>query len=257
MSDQPVPIAPPKAPRLTCYRVDANPMPIVPGEPERVWMNNTDNRFAYRCLPLAIANSSGWEIRAPAAFTVQWNGGAERKDLIVHADATMARKAVSHFAHGILTIHTGYLFRTDPGWGVWARGAPNVAKDGIAPLDGLIETDWLPFPFTMNWQMTRPGFVSFAKGEPLCFITPMPHFLLDEITPDIRDIAEDPGLEAEYATWRDSRNAFNQGLAQREPHIMKQGWQKFYVRGQDAVGTVRAGNHISRRRLATPIVDNE
>jgi hypothetical protein len=41
----------------------------------------------------------------------------------------------------------------------------NSPKDGIAPLTGVIETDWLPYPFTMNWQMTRPGSVRFDKDE--------------------------------------------------------------------------------------------
>jgi Family of unknown function (DUF6065) len=29
---------------------------------ERAWMDATDQRFAYRCLPLNIANAHGWEI---------------------------------------------------------------------------------------------------------------------------------------------------------------------------------------------------
>jgi hypothetical protein len=52
----------------------------------------------------------------------------------------------------VLSFHPGYLFRTDPEWAVWCRGAPNSHKDGIVALDGLIETDWLPFFFTMNWR---------------------------------------------------------------------------------------------------------
>jgi len=43
-------------------------------------------------------------------------------------------------------------------------GPPNWPKDGVYPLSGLVETDWLPFPFTMNWQMTRAGSVSFSAG---------------------------------------------------------------------------------------------
>ncbi|NDG04180.1 MAG: hypothetical protein EB121_02330 [Alphaproteobacteria bacterium] len=46
-----------------------------------------------------------------------------------------------------------------------ARGAPNSAKHGIAPLDGLIETDWLPFGFTMNWRFTAPGQVTFERDD--------------------------------------------------------------------------------------------
>ena len=73
----------------------------------------------------------------------------------------------------MLTFHPGYLFRTPPGWSMWAMGPPNHIKDGIQPLAGLVETDWLPFPFTMNWIFTRPGTVRFEKGEPFCFITLM------------------------------------------------------------------------------------
>ena len=42
---------------------------------------------------------------------------------------------------------------------MWAMGPPNHVKDGIQPLVGLVETDWLPFPFTMNWHLhpARPG----------------------------------------------------------------------------------------------------
>src|SRR5262245_59488229 len=68
---------------------------------------------------------------------------------------------MSHFGNGVLTFPVGYLFRTDPGVAVWARGIPNYAKDGIVALDGVIETDWLCFTFTMNWQCTRPGLVVF------------------------------------------------------------------------------------------------
>ena len=38
------------------------------------------------------------------------------------------------------------------------------------PLEGIIETDWLPMTFTMNWMFTSPGTVTFKAGEPFCFI---------------------------------------------------------------------------------------
>ena len=74
----------------------------------------------------------------------------------------LSRFVISHFGSGVLTFHAGYLFRTPPGWAVWARGAPNTVKDGIVPLDGLVETDWLPFTFTMNGA-SRAGRGSGSK----------------------------------------------------------------------------------------------
>ena len=100
----------------------------------------------------------------PCSFSATWTGGNLTSDIQIRPLGDPARvdsRVVSHFGHGVLTFHTGYLFRTSPGWALWCRGAPNTVKHGIVPLDGLVETDWLPFPFTMNWRFTRPGTVRF------------------------------------------------------------------------------------------------
>ena len=242
---------------LICYRMhDAAPQ-IVPGAPERDWMERTGDRYAYRCIPLSIANSTGWEILSTRAFQATWNGGQAKEDIALEATdggGPLAHLVMSHFAHGILTFHTGYLFRTDPGWGLVCRGVPNRAKDGIAPLDGLVETDWLPFGFTMNWQFTRPGKVTFAKGEPFCFVMPMPHLLLDDIAPEIRPLASNPELQAENAAWAASRGAFLAKLDARDPETVQEAWQRFYVRGAKDKGAPAPDTHRARRRLPAPVV---
>ena len=106
--------------------------------------------------------------------------------------------ARSHFSSGVLTLQPGYLFRTPPGWDMWAAGPPNWPKDGIQPLSGLVETDWLPFPFTMNWIFTRPGRIRFEKGEPFCFITLTPHRVMDEVQPIQRSFPSDMALKEQY-----------------------------------------------------------
>lgn len=242
------------APALTCVRLDADAPDLAPGRPERGWMDVTSDRFAYRCTPLTIANASGWEIRAPCTIQAVWFGGARPADLtIVGVDnaGRAARFATSHFGHGVLTFHTGWLFRTPPGWALWARGAPNWPKHGIAPLDGLVETDWLPFPFTMNWKFTAPGQVRFEKGEPFCFVTLAPHGALDAITPRIADLADDPALKADYEAWSASRGDFNRRLESGDAAAAAEGWQRNYVQGR-APGEARPDFHLSKRRLKPP-----
>jgi hypothetical protein len=109
------------APELVCYRLEANPPPLVPARSARAWMDETPDRFAYRCTPLSIANASGWEILSPCSFQAFWNGGARPQDIAIASEenpATLSRLVVSHFDSGVLTFHTGYLFRTPPGWAV-------------------------------------------------------------------------------------------------------------------------------------------
>lgn len=241
--------------RLTCYRIhDAAPR-IVPGRSDRPWMDATDKRFAYRCLPLTIANAMGWELLAPTRVDAEWNGGNRLADISVTvADPYWGddRFAASHFGHGILTLQTGYLFRTDPGVAVWARGAPNWPKDGMAPLDGIIETDWLPFTFTMNWQFTRPGQVVIEKDEPFCFVSLIEYRALENVEPEIVAMDRHPRVREQYQAWRDARLDFNRRLSEHDPETMKQGWQKWYVRGESASDTPAPATHISKLRLATP-----
>jgi hypothetical protein len=39
---------------------------------ERGWMDATGDSFAYRCLPLAVANAHGWEILCVRGFIARW-----------------------------------------------------------------------------------------------------------------------------------------------------------------------------------------
>ena len=105
---------------------------------------------------------------------------------------TSSQFALSHFALGIVTFQLTYLFRTEPGWNLFATGPTNNPKDGIAPLSGVIETDWLPYPFTMNWQMTRAGTVRFEKDEPICMVFPIPADALPGVEVDVRNLADNP-----------------------------------------------------------------
>jgi len=241
--------------KLTCYQVQQDPCRIVAARAERQWMDETDQRFAYRCLPLSIANAMGWELLLPHAVTATWNGGNALADVVVETDAAPGAKpaASSHFGHGVLTFHVGYLFRTEPGTGIWARGIPNLPKDGIAPLEGIVETDWLDFTFTMNWKFTRPGTVTFAREEPFCFITLIKYRALLDVVPEIMPIDRAPDVKQGFELWRSARLEFNAKLAAEDPETSTRGWQKWYMRGENAAGDKAGPGHLSKLRLAQPV----
>ncbi len=250
---------------LECFVMTTYPPEIVPGRPDRDWMDAFMARFPYRCLPLVMANTTGWEILCPTDITIVWNGGTGKNDLKVTCDADpeydLNHLVQSHFTHGVLTFHTGYMFRTPPGYSVLASGPPNHVKDGIQALSGLVETDWLPFPFTMNWLMTRPGMVSFKKGEPFCFFQVVQNKSQDEIQPVIKRLESDPELKQQFQAWADTRQAFNDSLMARDPETMKEAWQKFYFKGErpdtsgeQVKGVKAADDHVNRRRLKAPKV---
>ncbi|WP_300377356.1 DUF6065 family protein [Henriciella sp.] len=241
--------------QLECYKIYNTAPEIVPGRSQREWMDAFPDRHPYRCLPLTMANSTGWEILCPMDVKIIWDGGPMEHNVKLftrkETQAALPSFADSHFRRGIVTFHTGHLFRTPPGWGVWTSGPPNYFKDGIAPLTGLVETDWLPFPFTMNWQMTRPGEVVFKKGEPFCFVMPFEHGKTEEIQPERKLLSTNPELEHDYRAWHESRGSFNEKLKAMDSETVKAGWQRHYMKGQKVTGD-KADAHQTKRRLKPP-----
>lgn len=237
--------------KITAFVVDGHALDIRPAPLERDWMNATNQRFAYRCLPLAIANAHGWEILCPQTTIAVWDGGDGMDAIRVEGEAGATPSAVSHFGHGVLTFHVPAIFRTEPGWDLFVTGPVNAPRDAIAPLSGVVETDWAPFSFTMNWRFTRSAQrVRFEKGEPFCHVFPVRRGLLEEVEPAVRNLSSDPDLERRYREWTASRESFNRDLKQPGSEAREARWQKNYHRGEDAGGErLGAEDHRTRLRL--------
>jgi LPS sulfotransferase NodH len=226
--------APDPAKELIAYDV-ATPTStlLAPARPSRAWMDATPRRFAYRCLPMVIANQWGWLIRLTQRVEVIWDGSDRADGLRILDPPDGAAIAASHFGCGVLTFHAGYLFRTTQGYNLHVRGPANWPKDGISPLEGIIESDWIEATFTMNWKVTRPNHpIVFQADEPIAMVSPVRRGELEQFTAEIRPLSENPQLLAGYNAWSASRNAFNTGLRLAGSAARKEGWQKHYVRGR-------------------------
>ena len=228
-------------------------MPLVPAPAHRDWMAATNQHFANRCLPLLIANQSGWFLLNPYPFQAVWNGGALTGDLVIAplegGVGQGAMSVSSHFGYGILTWSLPYLFRTPPGWNLWARGPANLPKDGIQALEGVIETDWSIATFTMNWKMTRPGLaVAFEAGEPICMVSPQRRGEIEAFYPYSLPVSDDPELQRRYEDWLHGRNEFNETLKIPDSPAIRRGWQKDYFQGRTPDG-LRAAKHQTKLTL--------
>jgi hypothetical protein len=236
--------------QLIAYVIDGHDLRVRPAPLERQWMDDSDQRFAYRCLPLNIANSHGWELLCTAAFSAIWDGRATTDAIRIKTKPGILSPVVSHFGGGILTFHIPCLFRTDAGVDLFVTGPINRPKDAISALSGVVETDWSPYTFTMNWQFTRANQrVHFEADEPFCHLFPLQRGELENLTPSLRKLSENPELESEHRLWSEGRNTFNANLTDPASKAAQDQWQKTYFRGKAPSGKPAPEGHRSRLRL--------
>jgi hypothetical protein len=244
--------------KLIAYKTSPeNCQKLVPAARTRQWMDETPSSFAYHCLPLVMANSLGWFLINDVACEMEWNGSAQTEGVKIWADddsTDLQKKALplSHFGSGIVTFHVGYIFRTEEKISLLAKGPANNPKHGIVALEGLVETDWLPYPFTINWKMTLKNVrVRFERGEPIAQIIPYPSDLIGRIEPVEDSLESDPELRAKYEDYSAKRTHFN-----AQDRGTKR--QKYYIRGQDSLGNQYPENHLTdwKTRPFVPKVKN-
>jgi hypothetical protein len=213
-------------------------------------MDAATARSPYRCLPLVMANSFGWEVVTPVGLTAIWNGGPATDGVVVLADPGTIPPATSHFGEGILTFGLPLVFRTDPGTDLIVQGPVNQPKDGIAALTGVVESDWGPFSFTMNWKFTRPRTaVRFRKGEAICQLFPVRRSALEKVEPRLRPLSAVPELRLRHTEWKEQRTKFNEDLKVPGSTARAEGWQKHYQRGVDLQGNPGPPSHRTRNNL--------
>src|SRR6201994_2691906 len=224
-----------------------------PGQMNRDWMSGMHRSWANRCLPLLIANQSGWELRNPNAFTATWMGGNDITKVVVAPDRAAAGQFLpaSNFGYGILTWHLPILFRTPPGYDLLVRGPANHPKDAVSALEGVVETDWASSSFSMNWKLTRQLMpVRFEIDEPICMIVPQRRGELEEFAPELRPIESDEDLRRKYEFFLRSRHEMGQSQATTDTTAGERvPWEGDYARGHHADGEVGPQDHRTRRHL--------
>jgi len=242
--------------KIKAYRIDesSSNMEIRKGNRQRNWMDDTISKYAYRCLPLTIANCTGWDLYAPCDFIVSWNGGNHQSDMTINYEKDDMHFCGSGFGCGILTFHSGYIFKTSPEWNIMCTAPINEVIDWATPLTGIVETWWLNFTFTINWKLNKPGTYKHDCKIPVARIIPIPHNPIIETSMCV--LSDNQIIDDEYNDWVDDRQQLLDDIDQSfstqqdtgkvkldEP---KTHWEKTYYTGKDKSGQ-RINNHIIKK----------
>lgn len=241
---------------LLCYRVSDAPTRLLPARSRRRWMDDFPDAHPYRCLPLRIANACGWEVVLDCGLRVAYDGGMGIESVRLEVVGSSLRTdlvAESNFARGIVTLQTGFQFATPEGWQLLVTGPTNDPIDGLSPLSGIVETDWLPYPFTMNWVCTRRGVFEFKKGSAICTILPLRLTDAESWQPVVTPLAAAPAEAKDHAAFRAERESFRARLSAGDEVARKDGASGHYMKGEAPGGVRPQGDHRRQVRLASPV----
>lgn len=214
--------------------------------PAREWMSQKGQEYSYHCVPLTHANQLGYWIINNADITVYWDGGDQISNIKITAENRSPgdwKLESAHFTIGIITFSIPFIFKTQPGWGLYVGPCPNQPIDGLQGLEAIVETNWLPFTFTMNYKITEKNkVIKIPKGLPICRIFPFPLNLNEKTKLEIKSINEYPKLKKAYSDYSESRNSWNAELKAGTAKLSapSDARQKFYKYGTDS-----SGNSIS------------
>jgi hypothetical protein len=185
---------------------------IIPASPKRNWMDDKDQYYAYYCAPLVASNQLGYNILYQHETEIFWNGGPNVSDVkIIHKKQNEHfTGCISHFTKGIITFTFPVIFKTPPGWGLLVSGPSNTPINGIQALEALVETNWSPFTFTMNFKITDTNkLIRLHENDPICRIIPYPLNLNEKTNITFSSIKSNTKLHNQYEEWSKSRRAFN------------------------------------------------
>ncbi len=236
---------------LTAYRLgDTTGWSIVPAERSREWMDRTPRKAAYWCLPVAMANQAGWIIRLPSMVTATWTGkdSADAVKLDFPGKTNRLKGLVgTNFGAGIVSFALPWVFKTNDGTGLWVRGEPNGHVPDCVPLEGIVETDWSPFPFTMNYRIVkRNTTVYFPEGMALCILSPVRMDLFEATKPRMMNASDDPELVEELNRHAKKRKMQTGQIKPDADMVDSQGRTKpvlDYFKGETTAGESGEGKH--------------
>jgi hypothetical protein len=153
------------------------------------------------CGPFTHANSYGYWLSCPIDVDIIWHGGRsfdykiiqdyDQKDLDLmrgleqpqdqyhYSKSPRNRIDFGTVAENIVTIWTGCVFQTPPGWGLMIRNPVNVKGETIFRVqEGILETDWLSYDIWMNLEFLQQDKWVHLRREkmwpPVAQLVPVP-----------------------------------------------------------------------------------
>lgn len=182
---------------IKAYKRPGSKVKIEQTKVQRDWMDLTDDRHAYRCFPLSLANSVGYSISLLEDVEFIWDGISDSTD--THVKIIRGEEFCNTGrGNGTINFHCDIIFKTDEDMSMLSIVPPNHFIDGAMPFTSVISTSFHNETFPIAWKITRPDTnIVIPAGTPLVTLIPISLKQLSHVELDLYDQVYDEEYENE------------------------------------------------------------
>jgi hypothetical protein len=188
---------------LRVWRLHPDGVRIEPAE--RTLAGRAPSAAMRWCGPYAHANSYGFWVFAPVDLDIMWIGGRtfEQRWQTLYSDADAAtvsrlqrpgdryryvprrKVAFGTPTDAAVSIWSGCILQTPPGWGLMIRSPVNIASSPVFSVqEAILETDWLPYDIWINLEFVQQRrWAQLRRSEgwpPIAQLLPVPRLAYDD-----------------------------------------------------------------------------
>jgi len=139
----------------------------------RDWMDETWQKHAYRCFPVQLGNTIGYELSLPVDLSFKWNGIFNENQNNV--ELLKGRKyAYTGRGHATVSIKTGIIFQTPKNISMLQIPVPNMFRDDFQAFTTVMSTSWYWQELPSAIRILKPEQeITIKAGEPYAVIVPV------------------------------------------------------------------------------------
>ena len=199
---------------------------------KRDWMDETFSNHAYRCFPLTLANSIGYELSIPEDVSFIWNGiDNTLPDNIKIIDGI--KYCSNSRGNATVSFKTGIIFKTNKNVSMLHIPVPNIFNKDFQTFTSIISTSFYEIEFPSAIKITTPNKkITIKANHPIATLIPISLTEMSNTELNLKDFNKDN----EYFEYQnDKAKKFNEITQKGE-------WTDWYRDGIDHMGN-KIGEH--------------
>ena len=173
---------------IKIYKHIDHPVLIEQTKINRDWMNNTENKHAYKCFPISQANTIGWSISFNEDIEFIWDGISDTTPNHIEILKSPFNVCSTSRGNATISFYTGLFLETDENTSILSIVPPNYFIEGATPFTSIMSTSFYDEALPVAWKVTRANEkIIIPARTPIITIIPISLGKLSDIEIDLYD----------------------------------------------------------------------